>query len=206
LIGDGLWTRIAVLIVLGGRLGTVSATRPAARSKGTMAKDKRATSVKSDRDLFDRLRRAGVRKQIAKSLSELGEGTSKKAVAAARAAVAELRSVADEIERWLPVEPAKPATPVTRTRRAATRVAPPARRAARTAKPAAASAASPGAARAPRGQNTAKILAALRSGPKTASQIASETGIGAGTVSSTLTKMASIGEVVKAARGYGLPS
>jgi predicted Rossmann fold nucleotide-binding protein DprA/Smf involved in DNA uptake len=171
-----------------------------------MAKDKRATSVKSDRDLFDRLRRAGVRKQIAKSLSELGEGTSKKAVAAARAAVAELRSVADEIERWLPVEPAKPATPVTRTRRAATRVAPPARRAARTAKPAAASAASPGAARAPRGQNTAKILAALRSGPKTASQIASETGIGAGTVSSTLTKMASIGEVVKAARGYGLPS
>ncbi|MDQ6607789.1 MAG: hypothetical protein M3Z06_14735 [Actinomycetota bacterium] len=61
-------------------------------------------------------------------------------------------------------------------------------------------------ARAPRGQNKAKILKSLKSGPKTASVIAKETGIGTGTVGSTLSKLATSGEVVKAARGYGLPS
>ena len=50
------------------------------------------------------------------------------------------------------------------------------------------------------------ILASLKSGPKTASEIAKETGIGTGTVSSTLSKMATAGEVAKAERGYGLPS
>ena len=61
-------------------------------------------------------------------------------------------------------------------------------------------------ARAPRGANKAKILRSLGSGPKTASEIAKETGIGAGTVGSTLSKMAISGEVRKAERGYGLPS
>jgi hypothetical protein len=85
------------------------------------------------------------------------------------------------------------------TRRAArpasTRKATPARR----------SAGASSGARAPRGANKAKILASLRSGPKTASEIAKETGIGVGTVGSTLTKMAGTGEVQKAARGYSLP-
>ena len=60
-------------------------------------------------------------------------------------------------------------------------------------------------ARAPRGENKKKILAALKRGPKTASQIANETGIKAGTVGTSLTKLAKAGEVVKADRGYALP-
>ena len=58
----------------------------------------------------------------------------------------------------------------------------------------------------PRGQNQAKILAALKgSRPMTASEIARLTGISAGTVSTTLTKMAKTGELTKAERGYRLP-
>ena len=60
-------------------------------------------------------------------------------------------------------------------------------------------------ARSPRGENKKKILAALEGGPKTASEIAKETGIKAGTVSASLTKLAKAGEVVKADRGYRLP-
>jgi predicted Rossmann fold nucleotide-binding protein DprA/Smf involved in DNA uptake len=60
-------------------------------------------------------------------------------------------------------------------------------------------------ARAPRGENKKKILAALQGGPKTASEIANETGIKAGTVGASLTKLANAGEVVKADRGYALP-
>ena len=60
-------------------------------------------------------------------------------------------------------------------------------------------------ARAPRGENKKKILAALKEGPKTASEIANETGIKAGTVGASLTKLAKAGEVVKADRGYALP-
>src|SRR4051794_38552450 len=67
----------------------------------------------------------------------------------------------------------------------------------------------PGAAKraiAPRGQNQAKILAALNGrDPMTASQIARLTGISAATVSTTLTKMARNGELIKAERGYRLP-
>jgi DNA-binding MarR family transcriptional regulator len=59
---------------------------------------------------------------------------------------------------------------------------------------------------APRGQNQAKILAALkRRQPMTASEIAELTGISAATVSTTLTKMAKNGELTKAERGYRLP-
>ena len=60
-------------------------------------------------------------------------------------------------------------------------------------------------ARAPRGENKKKILAALNAGPKTASEIANETGIKAGTVGASLSKLAKAGEVVKADRGYALP-
>jgi DNA invertase Pin-like site-specific DNA recombinase len=59
---------------------------------------------------------------------------------------------------------------------------------------------------APRGQNQAKILAALTgSQPMTASEIARRTGISAPTVSTTLTKMAKNGELTKAERGYRRP-
>jgi predicted Rossmann fold nucleotide-binding protein DprA/Smf involved in DNA uptake len=61
------------------------------------------------------------------------------------------------------------------------------------------------AARAPRGQNKAKILDALKDGPMTASEISKQTGIGAGSASTMLTKMAKAGEIVKAERGYALP-
>ena len=60
-------------------------------------------------------------------------------------------------------------------------------------------------ARAPRGQNKAKVLEALKDGPMTASEIAKVTGIGTGTVSTMLTKMAKSGELAKAERGYRLP-
>jgi len=60
-------------------------------------------------------------------------------------------------------------------------------------------------ARAPRGQNKAKLLDALKDGPMTASEIAKATGIGTGTVSTMLTKMAKSGELAKAERGYRLP-
>jgi Fic family protein len=59
--------------------------------------------------------------------------------------------------------------------------------------------------RAPRGQNKAKVLEALKGGPMTASEIAKVTGIGTGTVSTMLTKLAKSGELVKAERGYKLP-
>jgi DNA invertase Pin-like site-specific DNA recombinase len=60
-------------------------------------------------------------------------------------------------------------------------------------------------ARAPRGQNKARVLDALKDGPMTASEIAKVTGIGTGTVSTMLSKMAKSGELVKAERGYKLP-
>jgi DNA invertase Pin-like site-specific DNA recombinase len=59
--------------------------------------------------------------------------------------------------------------------------------------------------RAPRGQNKAKVIEALKAGPMTASQIARETGIGTGSVSTLLTKLVKSGELVKAERGYRLP-
>jgi predicted Rossmann fold nucleotide-binding protein DprA/Smf involved in DNA uptake len=60
-------------------------------------------------------------------------------------------------------------------------------------------------ARAPRGQNKAKVVDALKNGPMTASEISKATGIGTGTVSTMLTKMAKSGELAKAERGYRLP-
>ena len=56
-----------------------------------------------------------------------------------------------------------------------------------------------------RGQTRARILEALKDGPKTAGEIAEATGIPRGTASTTLSKLAKTGEVVKAERGYRLP-
>jgi alkaline phosphatase len=160
--------------------------------------------AKNDSDLFDRLRQAGVRKQVARTLSGIGEGASKNAVRAARSAVSELRSLADEIERRLLSASRSRAASVTEGRRAQRPASKRTRPAAP--RPKTAAAAGTNGARAPRGQNKAMILASLKSGPKTASEIAKDTGIGTGTVSSTLSKMATAGEVAKADRGYGLPS
>jgi predicted Rossmann fold nucleotide-binding protein DprA/Smf involved in DNA uptake len=57
-------------------------------------------------------------------------------------------------------------------------------------------------ARAPRGQNRRAILEAIKDEPKTAGDVAKETGIGRPTVSTTLTKLVSDGVAVKANRGY----
>ena len=158
--------------------------------------------ARNDRDLFERLRRAGVRKQVARTLSGIGEGASKKAVGAARSTVSELRSVADEIERRLPSGSRSSAGSAKQDRRAR----PPATKptSAAGSRPKTAAAAGRNDARAPRGQNKAMILASLKSGPKTASEISKETGIATGTVGSALSKMATAGEVRKADRGYAL--
>jgi predicted Rossmann fold nucleotide-binding protein DprA/Smf involved in DNA uptake len=58
---------------------------------------------------------------------------------------------------------------------------------------------------APRGQNKAKVLEALKDGPMTASEVAAATGVATGTVSTLLSKLSKSGEVVKAERGYRLP-
>jgi predicted Rossmann fold nucleotide-binding protein DprA/Smf involved in DNA uptake len=60
-------------------------------------------------------------------------------------------------------------------------------------------------ARAPRGQNKAKVLEALENGPMTASEIATATGVATSSASTLLTKLAKSGEVIKAERGYRLP-
>jgi CRP-like cAMP-binding protein len=62
-----------------------------------------------------------------------------------------------------------------------------------------------GAAAAPRGRTRAKVLEALKDGPKTAGDIAAATGVPRGSASTTLNKLAKSGEVIKAERGYKLP-
>jgi predicted Rossmann fold nucleotide-binding protein DprA/Smf involved in DNA uptake len=56
--------------------------------------------------------------------------------------------------------------------------------------------------RAPRGRTRDAILEAIKSEPKTAGQIARETGLNRGTISTTLTKLTKEGATVKAERGY----
>jgi DNA-binding transcriptional ArsR family regulator len=57
------------------------------------------------------------------------------------------------------------------------------------------------------GKTKAKVLGALSSdGGMTAGEVAKATGLGRGTVSTTLSKLAKNGEVAKAERGYRLPS
>jgi CRP-like cAMP-binding protein len=57
------------------------------------------------------------------------------------------------------------------------------------------------------GATKAKVLAALSSdGGMTAGDVASATGLGRGTVSTTLSKLAKSGEIAKAQRGYRLPT
>jgi hypothetical protein len=195
----------------------------------------------NDNDLFDRLRQVGLRKKVAKTLSAVSDGANKKAANAARSAITELRSLADELERRLPGTGSKTKSATSRRKvssgttarrrspasgaasgTSASTASSRSRRGAGSSSGAASSGGAGsssgtassgtrssnggGTARAPRGQNKAKILASLKSGPKTASEVAKETGIGTGTVGTTLSKLAVSGEVVKAERGYGLPS
>ena len=63
-----------------------------------------------DRELFDRLRAGGLRKSVARVISEAtatGKGASGRAETAARDAIKELRSLADELEDRLRGGPAK---------------------------------------------------------------------------------------------------
>jgi hypothetical protein len=117
--------------------------------------------AKKDTDLFQRLRQVGLRKQAAKTLSEAGDNAGKKAQRVARAAVAELRAIADEIERRLPA-----ATPAPDSNTAKTPAAPRARTTTRrTTKPSAAGTKSPAAAkpgRAPRSSTPARTTRAPR--------------------------------------------
>jgi DNA-binding transcriptional ArsR family regulator len=60
--------------------------------------------------------------------------------------------------------------------------------------------------RTPPGATKRRVLDALSDGKaKTAGEVAAETGVARGTVSTTLSKLAKTGEVVKAERGYRLP-
>jgi DNA-binding transcriptional ArsR family regulator len=122
------------------------------------------------------------------------------------------RDLSDELERLrgalerleggvrsrVPGLRSSPPSAAARARKPASKPATP-RRAAGAKKPRRAS--SPAA----RGQTRAKILEALKDGPMTAGDIAKATGIGRGSASTTLTKLAKTGEVVKAQRGYRLP-
>jgi CRP-like cAMP-binding protein len=58
---------------------------------------------------------------------------------------------------------------------------------------------------APRGQTRARVLEALKDGPKTAGEVSATTGIPRASASTTLNKLAKSGDVVKAERGYRLP-
>jgi DNA-binding transcriptional ArsR family regulator len=61
--------------------------------------------------------------------------------------------------------------------------------------------------RTPPGATKRRVLDALSDGrAKTAGEVAATTGVARGTVSTTLSKLAKTGEVVKAERGYRLPS
>ena len=64
-----------------------------------------------------------------------------------------------------------------------------------------------GSRRTPPGATKRRVLDALSDGKaKTAGEVAAATGVARGTVSTTLSKLAKSGEVVKAERGYRLPS
>jgi hypothetical protein len=149
---------------------------------------------KNNSDLFDRLRRAGLRKEAAKALSQISTDAGKKALRAAREAAHELRTLADEIEHRI----GGAASNGRQSQPAQTKSRP----ASANAKPASGN----GPARSSPGENQAMILASLQTGQKTAAEIAKEAGIPPGTVGGTLRRLASTGEVVKALRGYALPS
>jgi biotin operon repressor len=96
--------------------------------------------------------------------------------------------------------PSKPAGPSASTATTTSSSAEPA-------EPPADSAPAAGAARAAPGSTKTAVLAALAAGnAMTAGEVATATGLGRATISTTLSKLAKSGEVTKAARGYRLAS
>ena len=78
-----------------------------------------------------------------------------------------------------------------------------ARRTSRRSEEPAGAAAAPARSRTAQGATKAAVLAALKDGSAmTAGEIAAATGLGRATVSTTLSKLATSGEIAKAARGY----
>ena len=132
--------------------------------------------ARHDQELFDRLRAAGLRKQIAKPLSAIGADARQRSVKAARAAIDDLRALADELERRLPTDSTSASAGESRS--------------------------------APSGsvdnEKRSAIVGALGAGPLTASELTAKTGIAVS--SSMLARMVKAGELVKAPRGYALPS
>ena len=118
--------------------------------------------AKNDSDLFDRLRHAGVRKRVAKTLSGIGEDAGKQAVRGLSAS----RCARLRVERRLPIASRSRAATASQGRRAPRPASN--RRSPDAPTPKTAAAARTNGARAPRGQNKAKILASLKAGPKTA--------------------------------------
>jgi CRP-like cAMP-binding protein len=132
--------------------------------------------LRQHRDLSDELER------LRDALGRLERGVGARVRGSRTQAKAESRPTTVSAKR---AGPAKPTAPARRTATASRQ-----RR---------------GAAAAPRGQTRARILEALKDGPMTAGEIAAATGIPRGSASTTLSKLAKSGEVVKAERGYKLP-
>ena len=105
-------------------------------------------------------------------------------------------------ERSAPKPKTTGSQPAAKTPAASTQTSTPKRtRTPRTAKGAGAST------RTPPGENKAKVIAALSSDRAlTAGEVARATGLARPTVSTTLSKLSKTGDVVKADRGYRLPS
>jgi DNA-binding transcriptional ArsR family regulator len=102
------------------------------------------------------------------------------------------------------VKTSKEASSAAQSPRAATRRA--ARTGTASVPPQPSAAAASGRARTAPGATKAAVLAALGDGrAMTAGEIAAATGLGRATVSTTLSKLATSGQVTKAARGYQLP-
>ena len=118
------------------------------------------------------------------------------------------RALAALDPREKPAPKSTPKRPTKRAQRSASTTA--STRAARTAAPrkrAVAQAKESSSARTARGATKAKVLGALSTdAAMTAGEVATATGLGRATVSTTLTKLAKSSEAVKAERGYGLPA
>jgi biotin operon repressor len=129
----------------------------------------------------------------------------------ALAALTSRGSETGDTDRTAPVaSSASVAESAAKSPRAGARRAPRTRKASMPPRPAAqtpaSSAAAPAAARTAPGATKAAVLAALKDGSAlTAGEIAATTGLGRATVSTTVSKLATSGEITKAARGYQLP-
>ncbi len=149
-----------------------------------------------------------IRRDIQARLQELWDEIDK--LRRALTALTARGSEPDDAERTAPAASSASAGEIaSESPRASARRTPRTRKASVPPRPAAQTAASPAAAPAPvrtaPGATKAAVLAALKEGSAmTAGEIAAATGLGRATVSTTLSKLATSGEITKAARGYQL--